>query len=153
MATKTKEIKGPRGKRVKIAEKQEKEPQKEIVEYVAPGSTVDTEELFNWFKAAYPGHQPVDRDNGRTMHLKGKKVVKMPTQENKGGCFFGKHLNRHLTRLKQHLINQSFRHETASGALQLHTKGNYRVPRKVKIELLDGIKYVIASIYPPHEIG
>ncbi len=152
MAT-TKSIKGPKGKRLKVAEKQEDPRAPEITECLPPGSIVDTEELFNWFKTAYPAHQPVDRDNGRTFHLKGKKVVKMPTQENKGGCFFGKHLNKHLGELKKYLEEKGFQFQTASGDLRTHTKGNYRVPGRIGVELFDGIKWIIASVYPPNEIG
>lgn len=141
----TKSVKGPQGKRVRVAETVPITRTKAAVEekVIPAGSTVEVESLFEWFKTTYPNNQPVDRDNGRTFHLKGKKVVKMPTQENKGGCFFGKHLNPHFDRLKDSLGD--------TAELQLHTKGNYKVGHKVKVEVLNGIKMIIATVYPPHE--
>lgn len=143
---KTKSVKGPKGKQVRVAETVPSARAKAAVEekVIPAGSTVEVESLFEWFKSTYPNNQPVDRDNGRTFHLKGKKVVKMPTQENKGGCFFGKHLNPYFDKLKDHL---------GTSELIVHTKGNYKVAHKVKVEVLNGIKQIIATVYPPHEFS
>ena len=147
---KTKKVKGPKGKSVRVATTakpvDKTAPVKEE-KVLTPGSYVSTEDLFEWFKATYPNNQPVDRDNGRTFHLKGKKIVKIPTQENKGGCFFGKHLNGKFDILKDRLG------PIMGNELKVHTKGNYKVPRTVKVEVFNGIKWIIADMYPPEQFS
>ena len=139
-----KKIKKVRGVEVQI---EEKGPVVEEKATGDEGGMVDTSDLFKWLCSAYPENQPVDRKGGRVWHLDGKKVVKDPCLENKGGVFFGKHLNDALLEATKEV--DFYRRAALTG----HMRGNMKiVSGRIHVDLLEAVKTAIKSVHVPmHE--
>ena len=145
MAEKKKSLRGPKGKAIKISTKEKEKPLNEQPSVDERGY-VESEELYKWVIRRYPENQPVDRKSGRVINLDGKKVIKAPTFENKGGYFFGAHLNTELDKV--------FVSNTLCG-LHYHRKSNvWKIREKISLDLFNKIKEIIENTHKPKiEIG
>lgn len=125
------------GKKVIRVEPKERKQSKKLLS--DEHGMVEAAEIIKWFRTTYPESQRVDRGNGIVYHLRGRKVVKEPTFENKGGIFFGAKLNSIMKAVSQdHPLYVLY-----------HSKSNvYKCCSRLPLEALERCQEAILCLFP-----
>lgn len=103
---------------------------------------VSTENLMKWFHKIYPEAQRVDRKNGVAWHLDGRKVIKEPINENKGGLFFSGWLRDQMIPLCDEIY------------VKWHQPSKcYKVGQRIPQNVAHTISSIITHVHVPKHIG